>query len=547
MPSPKIAKSIGITKISNINYIDALLGQTKWSDNNTTLNLSYSFPWENNSSAYFYGYQSNSYSNAAEPYGSQVIGFNTTQINSVQSALKVWSEVANITFSRAIDNQNNVGDLRFGFSSVVNEEEGVWGWAYYPSSTYPSGGDVWISTDQYYDSWSNGSYNFESLIHEIGHALGLKHPFESEEFNNTILSVADNTTKKTVMSYTNYENFTAITPMIYDIAAIQYLYGANYRYNSDDTEYTFSNNNNNNTIKTLWDGGGTDTISLDGISIKSIINLEPGSYSSIGRTDRADNIGIAYNCYIENVKGGSSDDTIRGNILSNYIYGNLGNDSIFGNDGDDWLYGGEGFDTIDGGSGNDNIEGEKGDDVINGGTGIDTAIFNGSIYDYLINRDEKTFIVKDNIASRDGLDTLAGIERIKFSDIVVCDDISYSSEAQFVYRIYQAAFARMPDELGFRYWEKYKNDFSKKELSTFFMNAPEFFAKYGDSISNNIYTENLYKNVLQREPDVAGLLYWQNNLNNGVLDRVEMLIEFSDCAENISLTSEHISNGYWLL
>ena len=71
--------------------------------------------------------------------------------------------------------------------------------------------------------------------------------------------------------------------------------------------------------------------------------------------------------------------------------------------------------------------------------------------------------------------------------------------------------------------------------------------KYGTSISNNAYTEALYENVLQRIPDKEGLLFWQDSLNTGRLDRDILLIEFSNSNENISLTAANIDNGYWLL
>ena len=78
------------------------------------------------------------------------------------------------------------------------------------------------------------------------------------------------------------------------------------------------------------------------------------------------------------------------------------------------------------------------------------------------------------------------------------------------------------------------------------MTSAEFAQKYGADVTNDKYTETLYRNVLQREPDAGGLSYWQGVLNSGGLDRDQLLIEFAACAENVNLTAPHIQNGYWL-
>ena len=214
---------------------------------------------------------------------------------------------------------------------------------------------------------------------------------------------------------------------------------------------------------------------------------------------------------------------------------------------DENLIGTKNHDKIFGYDGDDQITGDNGNDAINGGDGLDTATFRGMIDEYSVSNDEMVIIVSDRTNNRDGIDTLINIERIEFSDVSLSFDISHSANSELVYRIYQAAFARMPDEGGFRYWEGFSDTLTPLQYAKEFRTSAEFAQKYGSDVTNDKYTETLYRNVLQREPDAGGLSYWQGVLNSGGLDRDQLLIEFAACAENVTLTAPHIDNGYWLV
>jgi len=183
---------------SDVN-INALNSGNKWGGPvGSGTFLSFSFPWLNGASAWFSGYGGQPYSNKGEwtaPYRS---GLSTIQQAAATQALETWSNVANITFARVQDTESTVGDIRFAFSSA----EGLsnwWGWSRYPNSYWPHAGDVWINYEYAKDTdWSNGSANFKSLIHEIGHSLGLKHPFE----DNPVIPAQYDSRLFTVMSYT---------------------------------------------------------------------------------------------------------------------------------------------------------------------------------------------------------------------------------------------------------------------------------------------------------------------------------------------------------
>jgi serralysin len=153
------------------------------------------------------------------------------------------------------------------------------------------------------------------------------------------------------MSYTA-NPLAAVEPstlMLYDIAAVQKLYGANMSTRAGDSVYSWTNRVA--TVETIWDGGGTDTIDASNQTGASSIDLREGAFSSIGLYPS--DIAIAYGALIENANGGSANDTLIGNDVANALHGNSGNDVISGLGGADFLDGGPGGDLIWGGSGAD--------------------------------------------------------------------------------------------------------------------------------------------------------------------------------------------------
>ena len=176
------------------------------------------------------------------------------------------------------------------------------------------------------------------------------------------------------------------TPMVYDIQAIQYLYGANTSYRIGNDIYTFDPAAP--FYKTIWDAGGTDTIDCSNFSLGCTIDLVPGNYSTISYIrpswdttndyyNGTNNLGIAFGAVIENANGGFGNDTLRGNSVNNTLNGGDGNDWLYGADGNDTFDWDEslrdGNDTMVGGSGNDNYVIDSLADVIteNFNDGID--------------------------------------------------------------------------------------------------------------------------------------------------------------------------------
>ena len=109
-----------------------------------------------------------------------------------------------------------------------------------------------------------------------------------------------------------------------------------------------------------------------------------------------------------------------------------------------------------------------------------------------------------------------------------------------MFRLYNAAFARFPDADGLKYWignfSSGKDD--ERAVSSSFLASAEFKQRYGENITHETYVQNLYLNVLNRELDQGGYDYWVGNLNNGIEQRHEVLLGFSESAENKLLFTE---------
>jgi len=409
MPNPSISSGTATFLLNGTGTIDSLLneGYQKWSvTSESGVVLSYSFPWSNG----VYAFWQSDYSQKMEQNAAQHFGMDAAQMSAAKQALQVWANVAAITFTEVPDSKNNVGDFRFAFSSSV--PQAVWGYCGYPDSHWASSADVWINPSVAQGDWSIGSFNQLSLIHEIGHGLGLKHPGHYDVLGSSApgpylaanLDFRDNT----VMSYISrnqwflnpdqltYSGVHPSTPMVYDIAAIQYLYGANNSYHTGDDTYRFDPLTP--FYFTIWDAGGNDTLDLSNFTTKCDIDLTQGHYSSIRYTspgtvadlyDGTHNLGIAFGAIIENTTGGSDSDTITGNNVSN---------------------------TLAGGAGNDTLIGGAGNDTLDGGDGTDTAVFSGNFAEYVMSYDGDHFTITDTTAGRDGSDVASGIELFQFAD-----------------------------------------------------------------------------------------------------------------------------------
>lgn len=257
-------------------------------------------------------------------------------------------------------------------------------------------------------------------------------------------------------------------------------------------------------------------LSLDALTVKGYLD----SGNAIGLVQYAANGDDVFS-------GSTGDDVIDGFNGNDAVYGNGGNDALYGNVGSDWLLGGGGNDYLD------------------GGTGADSAQFSGSRSQYTISKAGSGFTVSDSIGGRDGFDTVANVERLHFSDYQVGLDISgISGQA---YRIYQAAFDRAPDLGGLGFWiNAMDHGTSLTQVAGAFISSQEFASTYG-ALGNSQFATQLYENVLHRAPDTGGLSYWTSVLDSGALSRSDVLVGFSESAENQAAVVGAIQNGVTFL
>lgn len=364
---------------------------TKW-----TGNITYSFPGAG--AVWTAGYGD------GEPLDPEYGFFNATQITGFQAIMKVWDRYIAPSITEVSD--TSPGDIRIAFTDISSPGSG--GPAAYayspPSGTEVSvNGDIWVDDSYKSSTFASRTGDAQILIHEVGHALGLKHSFEAP----TLPADYDSTTY-TVMSYTtedyfftwsggggsisySYTDTTSFTPMVLDIMAIQKLYGADKRTAAGNQVYKFTDTDLNGR-QAIYDAGGTDTIDLSALTRGSDLDLRPGAYSDVAYysiDDQIDdlvaiygsgfesfirsaltnpgtkafewerNVGIAFSTTIENAIGSSHDDRIVGNATYNKISGLGGADRLYGREGMDTIAGGAGADIMDGGRDFDRLDYRK--------------------------------------------------------------------------------------------------------------------------------------------------------------------------------------------
>ena len=437
---------------TGVTTTDALLyGSTKaWANNNTYDNgtsttITYSFSGTSDLHLF-----DDSYDPDTVVYKTHA--FSVAQQAAVKLALEQISNVADVTFVEVAETAAEVGTIRYGFTDFLSENNSGSAFAYTPSSS-PRSGDIWFKVNSNKLQKAGGidvafergtDHMFKTLLHETGHALGLKHPHEAGEGEVTMPAGLDQR-NYSLMSYSDPENSSyrdvdgnkayaiSFTPMVYDIAALQHLYGAAV-HNADDTVYKYDPDKP--FAEAIWDSGGYDTLDLSDFKKGATISLVPGAYSTIVVNDwtMTHNLGIAFGTTIEKVIGGSGNDIIKGNAANNTLYGSAGDDTLTGGVGYDTLVGGIGADTFvyAKGDGNDVIIGfEEGVDQISysGFTAAEQAKFTTSTADggvtLITLTDGSTLLKRAELAEQHDLTgTVLSRGGGALSDVVVTADLS---------------------------------------------------------------------------------------------------------------------------
>ncbi|MGA0533750.1 M10 family metallopeptidase [Hansschlegelia sp. KR7-227] len=334
--------------------------------------------------------------------------------NMVRGIADAAAEFRNIlTFRFDIDQNAQQGSrIRYGITDFSNEDTDAPAYAYMPDDEDGitdidiqnwMSGDVFFNEDKF--TAANpvvGSYAYHTILHETGHAMGLKHGHESEEFDNDFVRAALprewDSMEFSVMTYRSYvgddvkggysnpAGHYAQTLMMLDIAALQSMYGADFTSQSRATTYSWDPTDGSYSINgvkqwtplddvvfmTIWDGGGQDTYDFATYGSNIDVDLAPGGFvdlnAQIAQLEVVKGVvtqaarGNVFNALqyqddlrslIENATTGSGNDTLGGNVANNALDSGRGNDVLRGGVGDDTLTGGAGSDTISGGTGVD--------------------------------------------------------------------------------------------------------------------------------------------------------------------------------------------------
>jgi hypothetical protein len=181
-----------------------------------------------------------------------------------------------------------------------------------------------------------------------------------------------------------------------------------------------------------------------------------------------------------------------------------------------------------------------GSNAIDGGAGLDTVLYHGSRASFALAHDASGFTLADAAGSHH--DSLVNVERVQFDDAMVALDIN--GTAGQAYRLYQAAFDRVPDAAGLGYWIKMMDGgASLEQVADGFVGSKEFADLYGANSTDAQFVGLLYQNVLHRAAEGAGYDYWMDSLGNHHVPREQVLGYFSESAENQAQVIGSIQDG----
>ncbi|WP_181150072.1 M10 family metallopeptidase, partial [Ensifer aridi] len=273
--------------------IDGLLYGSAW-----TGMITYAFPTSNSS----YSYDGEKYDGfkSISPAQQNTALFALEQ--SYGSAANDGFSVEGLTNANIAAGSASSATVRFAQSDVPETA-----YAYIPGA-YAQAGDVWFGTTYAgtvndYRNPVAGNYAWHTLLHELGHALGLKHGHEAEGAFDALPSQYDSI-EYSIMTYRGYvggngyyyEQYGAPqTFMMADIAALQEMYGADFTTNSGNTVYKWTPGSGatlvngaaaispgaNRIFATIWDGGGNDTYDLTAYTTGLKVDLRPGQASTL--------------------------------------------------------------------------------------------------------------------------------------------------------------------------------------------------------------------------------------------------------------------------
>ncbi|MBR1157167.1 matrixin family metalloprotease [Bradyrhizobium sp. JYMT SZCCT0428] len=320
--------------------------------------------------------------------------FTSQQQQAARKALQQWGEASGLVF---LEVPSGLGDIKFGSYefSLDPAYAGAAGFAYYPSLYSGIAGDVFID---------HGRTDVDVMLHEIGHALGFKHPNEDDPTLTASLIT------ETVLGRAA-PNLGSL-----DIQAVQYLYGSSGTDGSQDSAWRWTG------YYTLIQVGTAGNDLFRGFMTSDVISAGAGDDEAIlgeGHDLMFGGLGM------DLLSGDLGNDTLFGDGGNDELVGDEGNDALFGGEGSDVIYGDDNTDLIDAGNANDRAYGGNGDDTLTGGAGDDSLIGDSGLDFFNFTAPRSAYgisllagggggaVVVDG---PDGRDTVIGGEYLNFAD-----------------------------------------------------------------------------------------------------------------------------------
>jgi len=422
--------------------------------------------------------------------------FTTQQKAAVRQIMSRLDAELGINLVEVSDSTYSYGQIRFG----NNAQSSSAGYSWLPNSAGDDkNGDVWI------DELSSGSFNpvvgtyaWSTLVHEIGHSLGLKHPgnynagdASSNEPGNYLGTLEDNY-NYTLMSYRDVAGGQQRTWFgMYDLLALKKLYGTG-SWGAGDTTYTYQDSTGS-LLEIIEDASGYDTIDLSALGMGATVDMRPGSFSSVGR-----NFNVA-------AEGNLSIDlatTIEKYIGTNY------NDTVTGNDAANTFVLGQGTNSA------------------NGGAGIDIAAYASARSSYQVSPNGSGW----RVTSSNLNDSLTGVERALFADSKLALDMSGNAGivAKVLGAVLGAATVRTtPGYAG--------AGLAMLDSGTSYLSLVQYALDFRlGAHSNADVVTLLYTNVVGSPPSQGEFAYFLNQLDSGAQTQASLGVLAADHALNVA-------------
>jgi hypothetical protein len=367
-----------------------LIPEDEWTDYETI--ITYAFPDVDNNE--IHGVKSLDIGRSYDPYngGDTLHPYNDVAKNMYRDILDKTSKIFKITFKELSPENYQQAHLQFNLYTTTGSD-GAKNYASYPGSTTSAvtlHGDESRFGDANWQDISPGGKKYGTAMHELGHGLGVTHPFprgESYNANKLFTQMAyasfwdknfdiygegrvDGSYSSNVKSISEIEKTGStgtITKYILkqpnwgrdDILTLGFLYGLRENYNSDDTVYSWTKDEN--IFESIHDMGGTDTIDLSNYDWNMVIDLNPGAVSEVGvgqerlhwdedgsNSKTGDVFVLSWNTVIEkyigssgnddvtlntsvinDVSTGAGDDVIRDVLITDIVSAGAGADTVY--------------------------------------------------------------------------------------------------------------------------------------------------------------------------------------------------------------------------